>query len=119
MALVDGQLQRTADLVARAGVEQLFNPAGAAYRLQQGHGAVDVLHHRVAGRVEGQGSVGLRGQVGHHRMAVNVVGLDVLEALPEVAEVGVFQFTSQHAGVGWWRGVQTGYPVAQVQERPG
>ena len=45
----------------------------------------------VAGGLEGQWCVRLRRQVGHHRVAAHVRGLDVLDALPEIAEVGVGQ----------------------------
>ena len=99
VAFVDGKCKRAADLIAGPGVEHLLDMADVPHRLQQGHGALNVLHHRVPRRIEGHGRVRLRGQVGDHRMFLHVARLDVLQALPDVAELGVFKFTAQQTRV--------------------
>ena len=93
--------------------------ASVAHRLQQGHGPFDVLHHRIAGRVKGEGSGGLRRQADYHGVPVQIVRLDILQAHSDVLEIGVCQLILQQPGMRWRRHLQTGYPMAYLQQVAG
>ena len=111
------KLEGPPHLVPGPGEDHLRHALRVTDRLEQGDGALDVLHNGVARRLERKGGVRLRRHVRHHRVPFHVPGLDVLDALPHIPKAGMGQLLAQQCGVGGRRHVQSRDVVAENQQR--
>ena len=118
MMLVNRQIQSPSRFIPRRREQHLIHPAGLPRRLQQRHRPVNVLHRRIARRLESQRRIRLRRQMRHRAMPRHIPRLHILNAFPNIPEIGMNQLPRQPPSLRRRRHIQPRNPITPRQQSP-